>query len=231
MTITNNGPGDITLVNATVQDIMPAALTGVTWTCSGAGSANCAAANGSGAINTTVTVPLGGAITFTVNATIDAGFSGTLANTLTVGMPSAIQNNLASGATDQTMVSAAALPGVITVSGISGATSEAGGTATFTVVLGNQPAANVTIGLSSSDTTEGTVSPGSLVFTSANWNSAQLVTVTGVNDNLDDGGVAFSIITAAATSSDANYSGLNAADVGVTNVDDEGELLFSDDFE
>ena len=34
-------------------------------------------------------------------------------------------------------------------------TSEAGASATFTVVLGTQPTANVTIGLSSSDTSEG----------------------------------------------------------------------------
>ena len=36
-------------------------------------------------------------------------------------------------------------------------TTEAGGTATFTVVLNTQPTADVTIALSSSDTTEGTV--------------------------------------------------------------------------
>ena len=40
-------------------------------------------------------------------------------------------------------------------------TTEAGGTATFTIVLDTQPTANVTIGLASSDTTEGTVSPAS----------------------------------------------------------------------
>ncbi len=112
------------------------------------------------------------------------------------------------------------LPG-FTVSAISGNTTEAGGTATFTVVLNSQPTANVTIGLSSSDTTEGTVSPNSLVFTSANWNSAQQVTVTGVNDNLDDGDVMYTIVTAAATSSDGNYTGLNAADVSVTNIDND----------
>ena len=44
-------------------------------------------------------------------------------------------------------------------------TTEAGGTATFTVVLSSQPTADVTIGLSSSDTTEGTVAPTSLLFT------------------------------------------------------------------
>ena len=49
-------------------------------------------------------------------------------------------------------------------------TTEAGGTATFTVVLTSQPTADVTIALSSSDTTEGTVSPASLTFTTANWN-------------------------------------------------------------
>ena len=62
------------------------------------------------------------------------------------------------------------------------ATTEAGGTATFTVVLNTQPTADVTIALSSSDTTEGTVGPASLTFTTANWNVAQTVTVTGVDD-------------------------------------------------
>ena len=66
-------------------------------------------------------------------------------------------------------------------------TTEAGGTATFTVVLTAQPTADVTIALSSSDTTEGTVSPASLTFTGANWNTPQTVTVTGVDDLLADG--------------------------------------------
>ena len=70
-------------------------------------------------------------------------------------------------------------------------TTEAGGTATFTVVLDAQPTADVTVGLSTSDATEGTVLPASLTFTSANWNTAQTVTVTGVNDDLDDGDIAY----------------------------------------
>ena len=55
------------------------------------------------------------------------------------------------------------------------------------VVLNTQPTANVTIALSSSDPAEGTVIPASLVFTSANWNVAQTVTVTGVDDAVVDG--------------------------------------------
>ena len=110
----------------------------------------------------------------------------------------------------------------ITVSPTAGlVTTEAGGTATFTVVLNSQPTANVTIGLSSSDTTEGTVAPTSLLFTSGNWNVAQTVTVTGVDDLIVDGNVAYSIVTGPATSSDTNYAGVNASDVGVSNSDND----------
>src|SRR5258706_404230 len=108
---------------------------------------------------------------------------------------------------------------VIPTSGL--ATTEGGGTATFTVVLGTQPTANVTIGLSSSDLTEGTVAPASLTFTPRNWNTAQTVTVTGADDFVVDGAVSYTILTSAATSTDASYSGLNAADVAVTNTDND----------
>ena len=109
----------------------------------------------------------------------------------------------------------------ITISAISGDTTEAGGTATFTVVLNTQPTAGVTIGLSSGDLTEGTVSPAGAAFTPANWNVAQIVTVTGVDDWADDGNIAFTVVTAAAVSSDANYQGMNAVDVALTNLDDD----------
>ena len=109
----------------------------------------------------------------------------------------------------------------ITVGAISRDTTEAGGTATFTMVLTSQPTADVTIGLSSSDASEGSVAPASVTFTAANWNILRIVTVSGVNDDLDDGDVEYTIVTAAATSADANYNGLNAADVSVTNSDDD----------
>jgi len=99
--------------------------------------------------------------------------------------------------------------------------TEAGGTATFTVVLNTQPIADVSIGLSSSDTSEGTVSPASLTFTTSNWSMAQSVTVTGVDDDVDDDDIAFSIITEPAVSADSNYIDLNASDVAVTNLDDD----------
>src|SRR5205814_1927749 len=75
-------------------------------------------------------------------------------------------------------------PGIV-VSQISNNTAENGGSATFSVVLLTQPTANVTINLSSSDLTEGTLSVGSVTFNSANWNTPQFVTVTGVDDFVD----------------------------------------------
>ncbi|MBI5664142.1 MAG: alkaline phosphatase [Nitrospirae bacterium] len=112
--------------------------------------------------------------------------------------------------------------GEITVTPTSGlVTTEAGGRETFTMKLKSQPTANVTISLSSSDTSEGTVSPASLTFTSANWNTVQTVTVSGVNDYDIDGSIAYTITTEAASSTDINYNGINAPDVSVTNNDND----------
>src|SRR5205814_562035 len=100
-------------------------------------------------------------------------------------------------------------------------TTEAGGTATFTIRLNSQPTANVTIGLSSSDPAEGAVGPASLIFTAANWDSPQTVTVTGVDAFVVDGNNAYTIVTAAAVSTDPGYNGQNPPDVSVTNNDND----------
>src|SRR5206468_12974797 len=91
----------------------------------------------------------------------------------------------------------------------------------FTVKLTSQPTADVTINIASSNTAEGTTSVASLTFTSSNWNTAQTVTVTGVDDFKHDGDIAYTITTSAATSADTVYSGLNPSDVSVTNTDDD----------
>lgn len=100
-------------------------------------------------------------------------------------------------------------------------TTEAGGTDTFTVVLNSQPASDVTMGLSSSDLNEGMVNTSTLVFTPGNWDIPQTVSVTGVDDTSVDGNQAYTIITYPANSNDHDYSGLDAYDVSVTNIDDD----------
>lgn len=110
----------------------------------------------------------------------------------------------------------------ITVTPTSGlTTTEAGGQATFTVVLNSIPNADVTIGLSSSNANEGTISPSSLTFTPANALTAQTVTLTGVNDCNMDGDISYTILTDPAVSTDSEYNGLDASDVSAINEDDD----------
>jgi len=107
-------------------------------------------------------------------------------------------------------------------------TGENGLSATFTIALASKPVgANVMvkIQLSSSDTSEGNVSPATVIFDAVNWKSAQTVTVTGVNDDLADGSQPYTIITSAASSIDAKYNTLNPSDVSVSNTDNDSAGL------
>src|SRR5439155_1326255 len=81
-------------------------------------------------------------------------------------------------------------------------TSEAGGSATFSVVLTSQPTADVVIPVALSNAGEGAVAPASLTFTAADWNAPQTVTVTGVDDQIQDGAIAYNIVLGAAVSGD-----------------------------
>ncbi|SVE15525.1 uncharacterized protein METZ01_LOCUS468379, partial [marine metagenome] len=63
--------------------------------------------------------------------------------------------------------------------------------------------------------------PDTLIFTSTNWDTAQKVTVTGVDDTDDVIDVDYTIRVKPAVSQDPNYDGLNPEDVTVTNKDDE----------
>jgi hypothetical protein len=111
-------------------------------------------------------------------------------------------------------------PGV-TINQTSGlTTTESGGTAIFTVVLNTEPDDNVTVGLFSSDTNEGKIFPLSLSFNPTNWNKAQEVTITGVNDFIADGDQTYTIFIYDTVSTDSDYHGLDPFDVSVTNIED-----------
>ncbi len=109
-------------------------------------------------------------------------------------------------------------PGV-TVSPGSVSVTEGGATSSFTVVLGSQPTADVVIPVSG-DASVG-ASVASLTFTSSNWNQAQTVTVTAVDDHLAQGTHAGTVTLGAATSTDATYNGLSPADVTATVTDND----------
>lgn len=108
----------------------------------------------------------------------------------------------------------------VTTSVVSGNTTEAGGTATFTVVLESKPTADVEITATSDDATEGQVTSNTLTFTPANWDTPQTVTITGQDDNIDDGNQNYNI-DVAVNSADGNYGSAFDTSVALINEDDD----------
>jgi hypothetical protein len=92
-------------------------------------------------------------------------------------------------------------------------------TATFTVVLTSQPLATVTVPLSSSNPAKGMPSPASLVFTPANWNSPQTVTVSGIANPIVQGTVPYQIVFAQPQTTDPSYAVLGVLPVNVNGQD------------
>lgn len=102
--------------------------------------------------------------------------------------------------------------------------NETGATDTFTVVLSKQPVSNVSFKIVSVTTSEATVDKGTLSFTTANWNVAQTVTVSGVQDGRIDGNQTVSItVSVDGPNSQAQFAALAAQTVSV-NVVDSGLL-------
>jgi hypothetical protein len=137
-----------------------------------------------------VTIAAGEAsATFTVTARDNSVASGAVSVDITARATGFVDVSRTVSIADDDVVGIAVAP----TTGLQ--TTEAGGTSTFTVRLTSQPDSAVTIALSSSDTGEGTVSPASLTFTPQDFATPQTVTVRGVDDDVDDGDVAYTIVT------------------------------------
>ena len=70
-------------------------------------------------------------------------------------------------------------PPGITLSAVSGNTSEDGTTATFTAVLDTAPTSDVVLDVSSDYPGEVSFDLSQLTFTAANWDTPQTITITG----------------------------------------------------
>lgn len=115
-----------------------------------------------------------------------------------------------------------AMPGVEVFAAASGLkTSEQGLSDSFTVRLTSKPVADVTINVSSSDKSEGIVSPGQIVFTPDNWHLPQTIVVNGVDDSSVDGVSVYSIKFDSVVSADSNYAGMSIAPLQASNADND----------
>jgi hypothetical protein len=97
--------------------------------------------------------------------------------------------------------------------------------AEYGLLLSTAPSANVTVPVSISDPTEGSLVTNSTLTFTPTGVPEQTVLVLGVDDGIDDGDVPYTVVLGAATSADPNYNGLNPADVSVTNVDNDDQAL------
>ena len=111
----------------------------------------------------------------------------------------------------------------LTVSAVTGQATEAGGTATFTVKLADAADGGGDGDGDGGDASEGTVSPSSLTFAPGVWNTVQTVTVTGVDDDVDDGDVTWNVILNpdSGPAGDAHYRAVGNSNVRVSTTDDD----------
>ncbi|MEO2087600.1 MAG: calcium-binding protein, partial [Acidimicrobiales bacterium] len=163
--------------------------------------------------------------TVTVTGADDDVIDGTITSTITVSVNDGSSDNNFDSVSDQTVSVATTDDDVagftIAETDSSTSVSESGTTDTFTVVLDAQPNSPVVIALTSSDTGEATVN-SPLTFTSANWDTPQTVTVTGVDDDIIDGSVSSTLtITIVDANSDDDFDAVADQTVSVTTTDDD----------
>jgi uncharacterized repeat protein (TIGR01451 family) len=83
VSVTNNGPSDSSGIG--FQDVVPATLSGVSWSCAiTSGTGSCGATNGAGnAINTTLSLNNQAVATYSITGTLSAGATGSITNSAT----------------------------------------------------------------------------------------------------------------------------------------------------
>ncbi|TAN71371.1 MAG: hypothetical protein EPN17_01670 [Methylobacter sp.] len=148
--------------------------------------------------------------------------------------------SVSSEATSVVVVAPAAKPGVtLQLLSADSNTSEgnalvdgtAGAVVQYGVTLNTAPVAkhSVTIDFSSNDLTEGTVTP-SLTFTSSNWNQAQTLVISGVDDLLNDGNVSYTISATIDTNKTdtLEYLTITIPTFSLQNIDDIEDVPIND---
>ncbi|EDX86073.1 Carbohydrate binding module (family 6) [Synechococcus sp. PCC 7335] len=101
--------------------------------------------------------------------------------------------------------------------------AEAGNNDTYEIVLNTQPTADVVIQIQS-DTQQLVTDQTTLTFTPANWNTAQTVLVTAVDDELKEGTETYQIAHTV-SSQDSNYNNLAVSDVSTTISDNDVPII------
>ena len=149
-----------------------------------------------------------GSISHAVSSS-DAKYNGLSVASVTVSITDNDTNVVAAGAT-------------LIQSNGSTAVTEGGAGDSYTLVLDSQPSADVTVSLTVNAQLSADVSR--LIFTPTNWDTAQTVSVSAVDDTVVEGNHSGSI-THTVSSNDANYDGLSVASVTVSITDNDTSVV------
>ncbi|MEM6839224.1 MAG: choice-of-anchor D domain-containing protein [Cyanobacteria bacterium P01_C01_bin.120] len=160
--------------------------------------------------------------TVTVTGVDDDRDDGDQTNTLIISVVDANSDDAFDALADQTVnvttVDNDTASITLTESGGSTAVTEGGMADSYTLVLDTQPTDTVTINLTPDAQTQ--LDKTTVTFTTADWDQAQTVTVTAVDDGAIEGNHTSSI-SAAVTSGDAKYDGFTLAPVTVAIADND----------
>lgn len=147
-------------------------------------------------------------VTITVRAVADHLVEGTHYSSIThtVSSSDPVFNNVVTSPVNS-IITDGEVPGIIvTQTGGSTVLAEGGVTDTYSIQLAVPPTADVTVALTPN--AQVSVSPaGPLVFTAANWNTPQVVTVTAVDDAILEGNHT-GVVNHQASSVDTRYHGM-----------------------
>ncbi len=160
----------------------------------------------------------------TVMGVDDSVVDGDQDTAVTIAVDDDNSDNAFDGLADQTVTATTTDDdtAAFTLSTTTVSVTEAGSTDTFTVVLDTQPLSDVVFMVVSADTGEATVSAPTLTFTNANWNATQTVTITGVDDSVDDGDQNTKVTIAVDDdNSDNAFDGIAYQTVTATTADDD----------
>lgn len=166
----------------------------------------------------------------TVTGVDDFADDGNQTSTLTFSVADARSDDAFDSAPDRTVVVTNVdddEPAGILITEIGGTVvAESGGTDAFTVVLSARPATDVVLDVATDDPGEVEVDPVRLTFASSDWDAAQTVTVTGVDDAVDDGDQVSTVtVSVDPSASDPTYDAVGDATVSVTTTDDDAAGL------
>ncbi len=140
ITVTNQGPSDVT--GATVDDTLPAPIAGFTWSCTTSGAGNaCGAASGAGDIHTMVNLVNGGVAIFTLTGVVPLNTTGAIVNTAVATPPTGTSGTPGTG----TDTGASVPPPDLSLAKTHSGTFTVGQNGSYTLTVSNAPA-SATVG-------------------------------------------------------------------------------------